>query len=86
MKNGFYFELEESWGSRHHGLVHKADLSNKKPAVSVIFQGLSFSIKKTPKKQYFEILSCRKFMSSAVSNEASFDFQFSTMLGSDMSD
>ncbi|QBK29886.1 endonuclease NucS domain-containing protein [Roseitalea porphyridii] len=78
-------EIMDSLGLSY-GLLHKADLSNDEPVVPIVFQGLSFSERKSPKKRYFEILSCNEFMSSAISNEASFDFEFSTMLGSQMGD
>lgn len=68
-------EIMESLGLSY-GLLHKADRYNAEPAVPIIFQGLSFSERKSPRKQYFEILSCNEFMSSAIDNEASFDFEF----------
>lgn len=68
----------------NYTLLYKDRLDNEEPAQPIIFQGLSFSQRKSPRKEYIEILSCQDFMSNAISNEANFDFEFSTMLKTQM--
>ncbi|QQA77096.1 endonuclease NucS domain-containing protein [Pectobacterium parmentieri] len=66
----------------NYALLHKDSLDNEEPPQPIIFQGLSFSQRKTPKKEYFGILSCQDFISNALNNEASYNFEFSSVLKS----
>ncbi len=78
-------EIMEALGLSY-GLLHTVDITKQNSAIPIVFQGLTFSERKAARRPYFEILSCDEFASNAIANEASFDFEFSRLLGDQLGD